>query len=233
MVLGQSNSPGGTGVSGFNSSASGNGVSGQGFTGVNGAGAGSGVTGTSTSSTGSGVVGIMNSGGGYAGFLPGECLYHWKRRGQREHHHYRQHHCRRKSCNRRRRTHEPQPANDLLGYCCELRHQPSSGWLFHSGPTDRDYPIHCSRWLCANSRSLHIKRIYVPYDKRKRHCRQGFGSGNPEGQSFVDSGALNIPVNVGTPIEIFGPEASGGTFCQSGSNMTATVEYAMELAGRL
>ena len=48
--------------------------------------------------------------------------------------------------------------------------------------------------------------------------------------SYADSGPLNIPVAAGAPIQIVGLEASGGngSFCQSGGNMTATIQYAMQ-----
>jgi hypothetical protein len=50
----------------------------------------------------------------------------------------------------------------------------------------------------------------------------------PVGGFFYDSGALNIPVNAGTPIYMYGNSASGDPGCQSGNNITATVEYAMQ-----
>jgi hypothetical protein len=49
----------------------------------------------------------------------------------------------------------------------------------------------------------------------------------PVGGVFYDSHVLNIPVAAGTPIYMFGNSASGPG-CQSGNNITATVEYAMQ-----
>jgi hypothetical protein len=52
-------------------------------------------------------------------------------------------------------------------------------------------------------------------------------TGDPNFPPYADSGPLSVPVAAGAPIQIVGLEGSG-LGCQSGGNMTATVEYAMQ-----
>ena len=213
-VVGQSNSPGGTGVTGLNSSAGGNGVSGQGFTGVNGAGAGSGVTGTSTSSTGSGVVGIMNSGGGYAGFFQGDVAV----------------------------TGNATVAGTLaIGGDTAMSHSPRmtfSGSVasFTTSPQAAGYfipdqPIVITRFTVAvggGQNSLCSSPEFMSLTiNGNASAATVEAEGMPDSTSFTASGPLNIPVSAGTPIYMYGNSASG-LGCQSGNNITATVEYAMQ-----
>jgi hypothetical protein len=224
-VLGQSYSPNGTGVTGLNSGG-GSGVSGQGYTGVDGMGPGSGVTGTSTSASGSGVVGIENSGGGYAGFFQGDVAVTGNL----------------SNGGNVAVTGNATVAGTLaIGGDTAMSHSPRmtfSGTVasFTTSPQAAGYfipdqPIVITRFTVA-----------VGYGQTPYICNTTTESmsltinGNasaakvfaPVGGVFYDSHALNIPVNAGTPIYMYGNSASGDPGCQSGNNITATVEYAMQ-----
>ncbi len=224
-VLGQSNSPGGTGVTGLNSSAGGNGVSGLGFTGVNGAGAGSGVTGTSTSSTGSGVVGIENSGGGYAGFFQGDVAITGNAAV---------------SGNTTMTGNTTVGGNLAIGGDTPMSHSPR---MTFSGSVASFATSPQAAGFFIPDQAIVITRLTVAvgYGQTPLLCHSNEsmsltinGNANaakviaPVGGFFYDSGALNIPVNAGTPIYMYGNSASGDPGCQSGNNINATVEYVMQ-----
>ena len=216
-VVGQSNSPNGSGVTGLNSSG-GNGVSGQGVTGVYGAGAGSGLTGVSTSSTGSGVVGIMNSGGGYAGYFQGNVAV---------------------TGNLSNGGNVAVTGNVSIGGDKPMSRSPRmtfSGTVasFTTSPQAAGYFI--------PDQSIVITRftVAVGFGQTPTLCTSpesmsltingNAGAANVVAASggFHDSHALNIPVSAGTPIYMYGNSASGDPGCQSGNNITGTVEYAMQ-----
>ncbi len=224
-VLGQSNSSGGTGVTGL------------GYTGVNGMGAGSGVTGTSTSATGSGVVGIENSGGGYAGYFQGDVAV---------------------TGNVSSGGYATITGNATIGGTAAIAGSATvAGTLAVGGDTPMSHsPRMTFSGIVASfatspqsagffipDQPIVITRLTVavgtgqtPYGVCEFDQNMTiFVTGNQVARlaipnpGFVDSGALNIPVPSGSLIYIYGNSASSNfPGCQSGNNITATVEYAMQ-----
>ncbi len=220
-VYGQTSTPAGSGVVGITlaSGATGSGVYGQSSnTGVYGSGNGSGVTGVSGSPTGTGVVGIMNSGGGYAGYFQGNVAV---------------------TGNLSNSGNVAVSGNVSIGGDTPMSHSPRmtfSGTVasFATSPQAAGYfipdqPIVITRLTVA-----------VGYGQTPFVCNISTESMSltisgktaakvlaPVGGVFYDSGALNIPVAAGTPIYMYGNSAAGPG-CQSGNNINATVEYAMQ-----
>jgi hypothetical protein len=221
-LYGQTSTSAGSGVVGITlaSGTTGSGVYGQSSnTGVYGIGNGSGVTGVSTSSTGSGVVGIMNSGGGYAGYFQGNVAV---------------------TGNLSNGGNVAVTGNVSIGGDTPMSHSPRMTFTgtvasFATSPQAAGYfipdqPIVITRFTVA-----------VGYGQTPLLCHQNEsmsltinGNANaanvpaPVGGRFYDSGVLNIPVSAGTPIYVYGNSASGDPGCQSGNNINATVEYAMQ-----
>lgn len=206
-VTGNASSPTGSGVVGTNFSTSGNayGLYGQSSsptgTGVFGIGNGSGVTGSTASPTGTGVVG-MNTGGGYAGYFQGDVAV----------------------------TNNATVTGTLaIGGDKPMSHSPRMTFSGTAGYFIPDVPIVITRFTAATG-SADNNQCGV-------NSQMGFIAGAPLTYfittgafvGYADSGPLNVPIAAGTPIQIVGLEASGVIVgCQSGGNMTATVEYAKQ-----
>jgi hypothetical protein len=215
-VYGITTTPTGTGVVGVNNVATtGYGVYGQSSnTGVYGTGNGSGLTGTSSSSTGSGVVGIMNAGGGYAGYFQGNTAITGNATvggsltigGDKP------------------MTHSPRMT--FSGTVASFTTSPQAAGYFIP-----DQPIVITRFTVAvgggqNSFCSSPEFMSLTINGNASAATVN-AEGNPDSTSFTDSGSLNIQVSAGTPIYMYGNSASGAG-CQSGNNITATVEYAMQ-----
>jgi hypothetical protein len=201
-LYGQSSSPTGTGVFGTGNNA-----------GVYGTGSGSGVTGTTSSPTGTGVVGV-NSAGGYAGYFQGNVAI----------------------------TSNATVTGTLaIGGDKPMSHSPRmtfSGTVANfttsqfqpAGYFIPDEPIVITRFTAATGSADN--------NQCGTNSQMGFiAGGNPLPYfittgafvGYADSGPLNVLVAAGTPVQIVGLEANGLIVgCQSGGNMTATVQYAMQ-----
>lgn len=232
-VTGSTSSPTGSGVVATNFATSGNayGVYAQSSsspsgTGVYGTGSAAGVYGVAASSTGTGVVGVSNA--GWAGFFQGSVNV----------------------TNNLSVVNNAQVLGNAavtgtlsVGGDTPMSHSPRmtfSGTVANfttsqfqpAGYLVLDQPIVITRFTTASGNLDNISQC-GPYSQ------MGFIVSVPSpysyfittgNVSYADSGPLNVLVPAGANIQIVGLEGngSGGAFCQSGGNMTATIQYAMQ-----